>query len=580
MKKRLCKILNLCLILSLMAHIFMPLTVLAQTVDIVLTFTVENTNKYSITTGNNGKGIQVNRVGSEGGAFISIKSGEADKTNEYTYSCNNNVCTVAITLDDNNPNVRLEYPDKFMDITYGTSLVNSSTTFNASTSFDIKEYIDNNNNGQENGGNDDGPRFDGKAYLIWSCKNGGVCYTHFDNIPNFDDGNSTFYPASEVKSVTNNEVFDVNAKYKFFSTDAKFDAWVNAYKAYKGISTINWSEVDPKDIIGEPVDMRQYEEEAETKGKCTKEGNTREEFEECVNNFAATEKGVWVARAQLQPVGEPTYNNSYVSYGDRNFKVVIYNDKYKGVSIGSLDDLSYYPAEWANPFIKRDQYDISGTTKDKPTGIDVILLEKTVNIKVMDYNGFEITKLEALDVPAKAVDIKLVDGEWKITFASNFYDKVVFKATDSKGEESYFMIKRYTIDGWIKHVDNKPVLNADFYFDKRNTYSDFELTAKIIFKDGTEKNVTLEAVKGIDDGLGNIADVYEVDESQSSDPNVPTGKGLKKACFQYKLTNDEANNIKKVYLNAEFKGSTATNYAGAYTGSGEGILANIYTGEE
>ena len=574
MGKKLCKILNLCLILSLMAHIFMPLTVLAQTVDIVLTFTVENTNKYSITTGNNGKGIQVNNVGSEGGDFIEILSSGANITNELTYSCNNNTCTVTIS---NRESVSLRYTFDYIDITYGTNLVNSNTVFTTSTELSIKQPA-NNNGPVEPGPN--GPQFDGKAYLIWSCKNGGVCYTHFDNIPNFDDGNSTFYPASEVKSVTNNEVFDVNAKYKFFSTDAKFDAWVTAYKAYKGISTITWSEVDPKDIIGEPVDMRQYEEEAEASGDCTKEGNTREEFELCVNNFAATKKGVWVARAQLQPVGEPTYNNSYVSYGDRNFKVVIYNDNYKGVSIGSLDDLSYYPAEWANPFIKRDQYDISGTTKDKPTGIDVILLEKTVNIKVMDYNGFEITKLEALDVPEKAVKIQIVDDEWKLTFASNFYDKVVFKATDSQGGESYFMIKRYTIDGWIKHVDNKPVLNADFYFDKRNSYSDFELTAKIIFKDGTEKNVKLDAVKGIDDGLGNIADVYEVDESQSSDPNVPTGKGLKKACFQYKLTNDEANNIKKVYLNAEFKGSTSTNYAGAYTGSGEGILANIYTEEE
>lgn len=573
MGKKLCKILNLCLILSLLAHIFMPLTVLADT-TIVLTFTVENANKYSITTGNNGKGIQVNNVGSEGGDFIEILSSGANITNELTYSCNNNTCTVTIS---NRESVSLRYTFDYIDITYGTNLVNSNTVFTTSTELSIKQPA-NNNDPVEPGPN--GPQFDGKAYLIWSCKNGGVCYTHFDNIPNFDDGNSKFYPASEVKSVTNNEVFDVNAKYKFFSTDAKFDAWVTAYKAYKGISTITWSEVDPKDIIGDPVDMRQYEEEAETSKYCTKDGKTREEFEECVNDFAATQKGVWVARAQLKPVGEPTYNNSYVSYGDRNFKVVIYNDNYKGVSIGSLDDLSYYPAEWANPFIKRDQYDISGTTKDKPTGIDVILLEKTVNIKVMDYNGFEITKLEALDVPAKAVDIKLVDGEWKLTFASNFYDQVVFKATDSKGGESYFMIKRYTIDGWIKHVDNKPVLNADFYFDKRNSYSDFELTAKIIFKDGTEKNVKLDAVKGIDDGLGNIADVYEVDESQSSDPNVPTGKGLKKACFQYKLTNDEANNIKKVYLNAEFKGSTSTNYAGAYTGSGEGILANIYTEEE
>ena len=578
MKKRFCKILNLCLVLSLMAHIFMPLTALAQVADIVLTFTVEDPNAYTLALGTGDKGIQVNNVGREGGDFIEVLSEGANITNEATYNCSStSTCTATIT---NRTSVSLRYHYEGLDLTYGNpeAVTNESTVFTTNTTLTIKAPANQHNDPVQPG--PDGPQFDGKAYLIWSCKNGGVCYKHFDDIPNFDDGNSTFYPASGVKSETNNEVFDVNAKYKFFSTDAKFDAWVTAYKAYKGISTINWSQVDPKDIIGEPVDMRQYEEEAETSGDCTKEGNTREEFELCVNNFAATKKGVWVARAQLQPVGEPTYNNSYVSYGDRNFKVVIYNDNYKGVSIGSLDDLSYYPAEWANPFIKRDQYDISGTSKDKPTGIDAILLEKTVNIKVMDYNGFEIVKLEALDVPAKAVDIQKVDDEWRLTFASNFYDKVVFKATDRDGKEYYFMIKRYTIDGWIKNVDNKPVLNADFYFDNRNKYSDFELSAKIIFKDGTEKNVKLEAVKGIDDGMGNITDAYEVDEEHPADPSVPRGKGLKKACFQYNLTEEENKNIKKIYLNAEFKGSTNTNYAGAYTGSGEGILANIYTGEE
>ena len=33
-------------------------------------------------------------------------------------------------------------------------------------------------------------------------------------------------------------------------------------------------------------------------------------------------------------------------------------------------------------------------------------------------------------------------------------------------------------------------------------------------------------------------------------------------------------------MNAEYKGSTADTYAGAYVGSGQGTLANIYTGEE
>ena len=293
------------------------------------------------------------------------------------------------------------------------------------------------------------------------------------------------------------------------------------------------------------------------------------DFERCVDGYVASQ-GTWNARAQLQPLGEPEYNNAYVSYGDRNFKVVVYNSNYKGVTIGSLNDLNYYTSEWENPFLRRDQYDISGTTKSKPTGIDTILLEKVVKIKEIDVNGFVISKIEALDVPEDAVEINKVNGEWKIEFSSNFYDNVVFKVTDSNNGVSYLQIKRTTIDAWIKHEDNKPVINADFFFERTKSYEDFILTAKIIYKDGTEKNVTLSAHKGIDDGLGNITDEFEVNE----------GKGLKKATFQYPLNDGEDREIEDIYLNAEFTGSTSSKYAGSYAGSGKGVLANIYHGED
>ena len=413
------------------------------------------------------------------------------------------------------------------------------------------------------------PHFDGKAYLIWACKNGGICMYHFDNIPDYDDGNSTFYKASEITDARTGERFDVTAKYRGFSTDERFDAWVTAYKTYKNISEINWADVDPKDMLGEPLDMRQYEEQAIAAGTCTRDNTPQDVFEACVDNYVAS-TGVWASRVQLQPVGEPDANNAYVSYGDRNFKVVVYNDDYKGVALGDLSELQYYPDYYTNPFIRRDQYDVSGTTKEKPTGIDTILLEKVVRIKALDYNGFEIAKIEALDVPKEAVEITKVDDEWRLEFSSNFYDMVVFKITDTKGEETYVQIKRTTIDGWIKHEDNKPVINADFWFDKEKSYEDFVLTAKIYYKDGSTKKVSLSAVKSIDDGLGNITKEYEVLD----------GKGLKKSCFQYKLTDGEDREIKKIYFNAEYKGSTTSNYAGAYVGSGEGVLANLYQGEE
>lgn len=426
-----------------------------------------------------------------------------------------------------------------------------------------------------------GDHFDGKAYLIWSCKNGGICFKHFDNIPNFDDGNSTFYKASGIIDDRTGEAFDVKASYKGWSTDAKFNNWVNAYKTYKGIEeneNIDWSKVDPKDMIGDPIDVREYEDQTIKDGTCSKQTMAQDEFEACVDRYVAS-LGKWTARAQLQPVGEPTDNNAYVSYGDRNFKVVVYNSKYKGITIGDLSDLNYYPAEWSNPFIRQDQYDISDTTKEKPTYVNAVLLEKTLNIKALNYNGFEIVKLEALDVPSDAVSISKANGEWKLVFSSNFYDNVVFKATDNKGEVSYFAVKRSTVDAWINNVDNTPHLYAEVYYDRNNTYTDFNLSANITYKDGTTEKVKLTHYNKVDDGLGNISEVNE--EDQENPKFGPAGKGLKKAVFVYKLPNGKSGkDIKKAYINVEYKGSTSKKYAGAFAGSGKGILANIYQEEE
>ena len=238
--------------------------------------------------------------------------------------------------------------------------------------------------------------------------------------------------------------------------------------------------------------------------------------------------------------------------------------------MGDLSQLHYYPEEWTNPFIMRDQFDISGTTKAKPSPVTSILLEDTVMIKAINVNNFVIASIEPLDVPEDAVTVTSENGEFRLVFSSNFYSNVVFKVTGTDGSVSYMTIKRFTIDAWIKYVDNHPVLAAEFYFDKNRSYDDFNLTAKIVYKDGTSKNVKLEAFYGIDDGLGNIANAFEVE----------SGKGLKKSEFRYTLDDDEESKISKIYMNAEYTGSTDDNYAGAYVGSGEGELANIYMGGE
>ena len=253
-----------------------------------------------------------------------------------------------------------------------------------------------------------GNNFDGRAILVWSCESGGICYHNIEGIPNFDDGNSYFIKASDMVDERTGEAFRVDAEYKGFSTPEMFDSWVEDYKDFYDINgNIDWSKVKPEEMLSAPSDKRQYEKAAIAYG-CNR-NEPGDVFMDCVDQYLLDNKIELPTRAQLQPVGEPQYPNAYVSYGDRNFKVVVYNEDYRGISYGSLNDLNYYPASWGNVYLSRDQFDISDTTKDKPEGIPAILLESTLNIKALNYNGFEITKLEALDIPDDAVSITKVE---------------------------------------------------------------------------------------------------------------------------------------------------------------------------
>lgn len=533
---------------------FTPLVKVSADDAYTLTFTKNPSNQNAHTMQMSGEHLQID------GQIVELRN--SNETSIGTANCNgdNSVCTLTVS-DGTKGHLNYNGNNTFTLYMQGHEIGDHEFQYNEAIS--IEDYV-------EPGPPGPGPgpqQFDGKAYILWSCESGGICMKHFDNIPSFDDGNSTFYKDTEIVDQRTGEHFNIGAKYKGWATDGSFNNWVDAYKAVNNMDEndpIDWSTVNPADMIGDPIDIRQYEEAS----GCTKEGKAQDEYEACVNAYAA-QQGVLVARAQLQPLNEPQYKNAYVSYGDRNFKTVIVNNDYKGVTIGSLDDLHYYTSEWENPYLRRDQYDISGTTKDKPTTIDTILLEKTVNIKEINENGFIITKIEALDVPSNAVKITKTDGEWHLEFSSNFYDHVVFKVTDSNNKVSYLQIKRYTIDAFFKHEDNKPVINADFFFDKEKSYTDFEMTAVIVYKNGKEKNIKLTPHKGIDDGLGNITDAYEVLD----------GKGLKKATFQYELSDGEDRTIQNIYLNLEYKGSTNSKYAGSFAGSGRGVEANIYHGE-
>lgn len=409
--------------------------------------------------------------------------------------------------------------------------------------------------------------FDGNTYLIWSCGN-GTCYHLFENMK---DKNLFIAESTIEANNKRGEVFDVHAKYKTFASKSDFEGWINDYKSYKNIDEIDFSTLDTSIVI-EHVDMREYEDMAIEDKACTKENKDREEFEECVDEYVRN-KGIFSRRAGFQPVGEPYNNNAYVSYGDRNFKITIYNKDYRGITLGTLDDLSYYPAVWTNPFLRVESFDISGTDKDSNTVIETVLLEPTVNIKTLDYNDFEIESIEAIDVPKNAVTVTKERDEFKIKFASNFYDNVLFKVTSTDDKVYYFRIHRLTIDFNLIHDDHKAFISSYFYFDNKTSYEDYSIKAKIVYKDGTFKIVEMENAKKIDDGLGNPTYVYELDEEKLN--GEEKGKGLKVSAYQYELTEEDEKNISKVYVNVEYKGSTKDTYAGAFAGSGKGVLIDF-----
>lgn len=559
------KAIAIVLVIAILLNYIGPLTkVFADgTYTYTLTFTINSNaqNEHTMVVNNGHLVID--------GQFVELRDENNQNQTVGTSSCVEEptlTCTITVT---DGPRAKLNYNgnNAFTLFMQGHD-VSLEHAFSADEDISVEDYVAPNPNQGQGGGDEQGPV---NAVVLWSCGN-EICYHLEENIPNFNDGNSTFFKDTEIEADNKpGTTFDIDAEYKEWYLESDFEDWISDYEIATG-NPVNWSTLDPEIIMGEPnQNVGQYEEGAIASG-CQKPANDAhwsqwKIFENCVNHYAATQGQIWTR--ELQPVGEPTEKNAYVSYGDRNFKVVIYNSDYKGISTtADFGGLNYYPASWADQFTRTDQYDVSETDEFHPTYLESILLEDTINIDVLPWNNYQVSTIEALDVPEDAVTItKENNRKFKIEFSSNFYDHVVFKITDTDNEESYVQIKRYTIDAWIRDGNT---LSADFYFDREKSYEEFEITAKIIYNDGTVENVKLEAVEGFRDELGNPVEGFEFKEYEAG------GKGLKRSVFEHYIGEGADRNVKDVYLNAEYTGSNASTYAGAYAGSGEGTPANIY----
>ncbi len=396
----------------------------------------------------------------------------------------------------------------------------------------VTDKIDNNLNIKALENNKDSEQkqetFNGIAYLVWSDGD-KILYKKFTDL---NVGEKIFYfSENEVVSDTDSTTkFNVHADTKFWSSQGNFES--------------KKPEIDKSnDGTGPKVN---------------------------INDLVGPD-GI-----DYMPVGEPKENNAYVSYADRNFKAIIYNNKFKGLQLGNFESLTYYPGAWSNALTRRESFDISDTTKESPVVFDTVLIESSFKLKASSVGDLSIKSIEPLDVPEGAVTISKVDNEYKFDFASRFYNKVVFKLTDTNDHEYYFMINRQAMNVNVRGDKDHPwEITSELYFDRNKSWEDYEINARILYKDGSTKIVKMENAKLIGDGLGNDEVIFENDEENPVNNVWPKGKGLKRAVFKTKIDNSEMLNVDKIYLNVEFTGSTDSKYAGNYAGSGKGEVIDM-----
>ena len=376
------------LLIVAVAISLLPFNVFADQVNITLTFNVgDNQNVVYAANGNQLSGIAPNPTDPtkpEVQSWIGFK--KADTNEDVTISsvncnANNTECTVVASVEAGTG----------IDVQVGgdSGFVFQGNINNIVVNSTLTAVIRN------EGGDEPNTQFNGSAYLMWDC-DGKVCMKHFANlndqnnpIINIVDDVVYIKDSDIVDDISHTKTFNINARLKGWADDNNLANWITAYKQANNIAEneeIDWSTVNPEDMIGDPIDMKEWEDAAITAKVCLPENfQDEDEFHQCVDGYVASQNG-FIARAQLQPVGEPSERNAYVSYGDRKFKAVVYNNNYKAVTIGTLDGLTYYPAIWTDRMFRQDSYDISGTTANNPAEVTAILLESTVNLKLLGVN--------------------------------------------------------------------------------------------------------------------------------------------------------------------------------------------------
>ena len=371
------------------------------------------------------------------------------------------------------------------------------------------------------------PRFDGNAYFCWLDEDDHVCYHKFTGMLGEDTQNGGYLMNYiNLTDMTDQSANGVNYQWKQEPAN-----WVLAKDLEDGEHNLIAERLTKLYIFGDGTDQ---------------------------------DHGV-----QLNPTNAQDGENSKCSNGDMNFRVTIYRDEYQGLTFGTkASDYTYFPTWWDQVFFT-STVDISGSSATNPAEYNTYLLEPNIKFTKAPHSD-NITGVEALNVNPDAVTITESAGEYTIVFNSNYFDNVVFKITTAS-ETYYVKINRIVLDihdNFAPGVTDKKLI-AFLSYDASKTYTDYEVYATTVYKDGTKQMSKLEPQKIVWNN-----DPLSPGETLINDYTAKAGQGLRASCYHVPV-ND---NVAGVYFTAINKPSaTTTVYSGTLAGSGQGSYFNLET---
>ena len=278
----------------------------------------------------------------------------------------------------------------------------------------------------------------------------------------------------------------------------------------------------------------------------------------------------------IDPTGAKDGPHSIASNGDREFRLIIYDEDYASIEFDvDADTYTYYLNGW-DPTFTNPVYDLS-TDIDNPTVYETYLLEDTLVFK-SNTVGDKIVSAKALDVPNKGVSItNPTSDSFKIEFKSNYYSNVMFELTGESGKKYYLRVDRTFVTA---QTNNELILNgfdddlelyAEFIYPSEVSYQDFDVIATITTTSG-ETTKKLNAV--------NTREINR--EYNPSDPSsgeqvtnaiaVNAGVNLKKT--RYLLDVDST--VKSVRVTITNKDAVSGDtYGGTFGGYGSGVELDL-----